>query len=375
MTRDKRIILHLGASKCGTTSLQGFLSEQDEAMRAQGILRPACLRSGYNDAIIGAYMGMPPKVQNYMRLKNLDPSQRDTIQSAIAADLLQEVEASACETVLLTFEGFLPRSEEQIEQLMQLLHQISSDVSAIVALRRHDRWAVSSYNTRLVGQGTATADMLMKDRGDHRQNPQPHGIHYAQALKFWGNAVGQDNLTAFAFEDHDNVLVPYLNAIGFRSETKIGPIRNQGLSAYGQEVIRRVNEWHRDETGPDPVAPETARDRKTLRRALKAILPRGTPKRPSAAQVKEHRAYFAGDLEAMRGTYLSADSQFFEDLTPYPETATHVDVSDDEVMDWVVKADALTKAEFRKSRFSYTDEAENWKTMEMISRGKTMGQA
>ena len=326
--RAPRILLHLGASKCGTTSLQGFLGDHDAALRAQGILRPNIMRVGINDAAAGAFMGMPPQIERFMRWHGLQGVDASHIDAMIEEAFLREIEEDNPHTVLLTFEGFLPRSLRQIEKLMGLLAKVSTDISTITAVRRHDRWAISSYNTRLVGHGTATRNMLLHDSG------QRHGIRYCQQLDAWRQATGASKTKVFAFEDFDDILVPYLEAIGFAAETRAAPVRNKGLSAYSQEVLRRYNEITRDK-GLDVAMFRNTRHR------LKAVLPRGEPMLPSAQDVAAHLGHFEADIDQLRGSYLPETSKFFSDLKPYPETCQAIRVPDSEIGEWVQKAEAL----------------------------------
>lgn len=366
MGQPKKIIMHLGATKCGTTSLQGYLIEYGEALRAQGILRPATMTFGYNDAIAGAYMGMPPAVEKAALAYGEPNIDYDRLCTLIERDLLTEIETSGLHTIILSFEGFLPRTPPQIEKMIRLLRRVTDDIHAVVTVRRHDRWAISSYNTRLVGGGTTTRDMLFKDHKTPQGDPIRHGISYKTHFEYWHRFIPKEKFTVIPFEDHENILTAYLAALGIQGDAPIDVIRNRGLSAYSQEVIRRWNELQKDSR------PRSFENKKP-NRVLKAILPRGRGKMPSALQVQAHLAHFRDDLDFLRGEYIPEHSKFFDELWTYPDTPTEVTVSDDEVMEWVKKANALapqiedgrSNPESQRGIHKPT----NWRSIEIVSRG------
>ena len=162
------------------------MRENNDRLEAQGFLWPKCVRMGYNDAGVGAYIGAAKHVHRYGKH---NPSAAGNVPSHIENALLKEIEESQCQTIVFSWEGLLPRRVEQIEGLMALFHKITPQVSAFAAIRRHDRWAVSSYNTRLVGHGTMIKNMLVKDRGPKGRVGAPHGIRYASAFKNWSDLL------------------------------------------------------------------------------------------------------------------------------------------------------------------------------------------
>lgn len=328
MFKKRRVVLHLGASKCGTTSFQVFLRHHDSQLRARGVLRPRCAMGHINDLALGAYVGILRKLEVYATANNLSPGSLETFETDFERRLLEEVEECDPDTVIFSYEGLLRFNLFQLEKLMELIHKISTEVHAIVVVRRHDRWAVSSYNTRLVAHGTAERDQLVNNSGN------PHGINFAHQLALWETYVPRDRFKVFAYEDHPDILVPCMDAIKFHPAV-VGTVRqNIGISAYGQEVLRKYNEIR----VRDGIASESQTD---IRRGLKAILPTGKPNLPSAADVERHKKAFEADREQLKGNYLPADSRFFDDFTVYPGKRSEIEVSEAEVADWVEKARRL----------------------------------
>lgn len=321
--KPPRILLHLGHSKCGSTTFQEMLVLHREQFSEAGFLIPETSKVNASDKGLAAYVGLGPCLNHYCRKHKLSPEVMANFDSYFKNQLVAEIENSNAHTVVFSHEGLFPRSRESIEKLMGLLGQISQDIHALVVLRRQDRWAMSSYNTRLTGHGTSTRDVL-KNRG------RLHGLKYANKLSTWLEALGPDALTVVAFEDYQDILDPFTEFLGFRPYPFHTQRHNLGMSAYSQEVMRVFNEIQERQGMPASTQGKT-------RRLLRKILPTGKPFRPSAQQIEDYLAYFSEDHEQLKGQYLPSESKFFSEAEPFPEEANIEKVSEEEVFAWLEK--------------------------------------
>jgi hypothetical protein len=325
MRQHRQVFVHLGQSKGGSTSIQSFLLQNESDLQNRSVLNPSAAKVGFNDLGLGAYMGHPKALDEYIRSRELSSDAVDNFDAYFDAQLLQEIDDKNLLKVVFSYEGLLNKSQAQVEKLLRLLRKISDDVRIFTVLRRHDRWAISSYNTRLVIQGTSAKQMLRKDNG------RPHGLHYAKKLRIWLELLGADSLTTVAFEDHADILVPFKRFLGVEEITTAAIRQNLGLSAYGQEVVRMYNEM-RIRQGID------TQDQLEMRRLLKSVLPRGKAMRPSAAEVALHLEHFRGDYEQLSGRFLPPDSKFFADQKAFPPQADSIALTEDELDCWLIKA-------------------------------------
>ncbi|WP_146199965.1 hypothetical protein [Roseicyclus mahoneyensis] len=336
--------------------------EHEAALNAQGIGRVSALRNGYNDNFAGFYMGMPKqwsKIRILPAFQGLDP---DQAQSRLRDIFLAEARVFGHEKMLITFEGLLPRQKHEIDRFMALCHEVTSNVWAVVAIRRQDRWALSSYNTRLVGEVPISENPLESTRQGRLEHPEPAGMHYATCLSHWAKHIPREKLAVLAYEDHPNMLAAYFAAIGFVADTRIEDRRNTGMSAYGQQVLRLAGMRELERGRP-------LGEIKRLQRLLKGIVPRGEGRRPSAAQAAAHLAHFAKDHERLRGDWLPETSKFFEDDAPYPDEATVVQIADDELEEWIAKAEKFGPDRIDRDGGIVTPGTAAWHRLEAISRG------
>ncbi|BBB27300.1 hypothetical protein [Amphritea japonica] len=319
-----RILIHIGHTKCGSTTFQKFLAAHRVQLGKAGFLLPEASKVNVEDQGLSAYAGLDRCLNNYIREHKLSSEDVANFDKYFEKKLIKEIENSDAHTVVFSHEGLFPRSSESIKKLMGLLNNISHDIHAFVVLRRQDRWAVSSYNTRLSAHGTSTRDVFKNNSG------QPHGLMYANKLSLWVGALGAGALTVVAFEDHQDILDPFTEFLGFKPSPFHTQHDNKGMSAYSQEVMRVFNEMRERQGIP-------AIKQRQTRKLLREILPTGPAFRPSAQQAEALLAYFYEDSERLKGRFLSPDSKFFSDAEPFPEEARMEVVSEEEVLSWLEK--------------------------------------
>lgn len=321
--QQPRILMHLGHTKCGSTTFQKFLAEHSVQLGEAGFLLPETSKVNIEDQGLSAYAGLDRCLNNYSREHKLSPEEFSNFDQFFENKLIKEIECSNAHTVVFSHEGLFPRSSEGIKKLMGLLGKVSQDIHAFVVLRRQDRWAVSSFNTRLTAHGTSTRNVLKK-------SGRPHGLMYANKLSAWVDALEPDALTVVAFEDYQDILAPFTEFLGFSPSPFHTQRHNLGMSAYSQEVMRVLNEMRERQGIPASTQLQT-------RKLLRKILPTGLPFRPSARQVEDFLAYFSEDNERLRVQYLPSESMFFSEAEPYPEEANIEKVSEEEVITWLEK--------------------------------------
>ncbi|MCK7597354.1 WcbI family polysaccharide biosynthesis putative acetyltransferase [Microbulbifer sp. CAU 1566] len=121
----RKLILHIGQSKTGTTSFQSFCFKHRKALLAEGTLYPeAGLLYTHHRSLALHYKG----------------EQRD---EALVQQLKQEIAAVDCERVLISCESF---EDLGVSQAQELLNDFSDmDVSIVCTLRNRLEWVQSMY--------------------------------------------------------------------------------------------------------------------------------------------------------------------------------------------------------------------------------------
>jgi len=159
----KRLVLHLGLHKTGTTYVQHHLTGHREALLERGVLMP---RTGFEDVESPTRAGATPGHQGLVRAlhKNApEPWQ----------ELHREVRESGADTVVLTCEnmGFPTQAdrETKIGKLAALLHGFEQ-IDLIAMGRQADRQIEAYYRERLANGLRNTDEGLAGFVADHGVN-------------------------------------------------------------------------------------------------------------------------------------------------------------------------------------------------------------
>lgn len=277
MTR--RIILHIGPAKTGTSSLQEALFAARADLQAQGFEYPAFGRHRFMPKLPGHH-GIPATVR---RLGELPP------------DLLPGLAATDPEkTVILSSEDFALMDETAVARFIELLGP--ARIELVYYARRWDSLLPSTWQ-ELVKHGHSWPYLEFLN-GQVSAPRASHYLNYAVPLDRWAKAVGIENLRIFSY---DNVLAGGDDIVShFASRVlgvplEAGAVRreNPRWSTERVEILRVLNRlaFGRSQAdasirtrlvnAPAPVTEEVAALEKLLR-------PHVTEVRPCAPLVWQH---------------------------------------------------------------------------------------
>ncbi len=177
----KKLILHIGIHKTGTTAIQQFLSANRELLGAQGIFYPQ-LKCEWNNHNPLAWHLMdsryvPPNARYYKRYS----------ASEHWKTLFDAVSNRSYDTVLLSGEDFsLAQDPTRLADLCK-----NFDTRIIVYLRRQDQLIQSVYNQDVKDHAWMCTQTMGQFFSSHRLNDL---IHYDLFLGRWASAFGKENL-------------------------------------------------------------------------------------------------------------------------------------------------------------------------------------
>src|SRR5665213_2989949 len=141
-----KVLVHIGAEKTGTTSIQEFCARNRARLADFGILYPTSLGSP-NHVALTAYSLADRKVDDLRRdLGILNPADVRAFRERLRHDLAKEIHAHpGVHTLLLSNEHLQSRLLRipEVNRLQEFLKQYTDDIKLIVYLRRQDSVAVS----------------------------------------------------------------------------------------------------------------------------------------------------------------------------------------------------------------------------------------
>jgi hypothetical protein len=320
------LLLHIGLSKTGSSSIQRVLADQRPAMRAQGVYLPTS--PGWaNHALL------PAAAVNDLRIlwgyhpgtwEGLTPANRiarfvDEFAAEMAS-LPDDVQR-----VIITAEqiGGVLRQANEVERLAELLAPWFDPVRVVVYLRRQDRHAVSAYSEWLRGG-------VMREPGLPPGGIEKHPEYdYGALLDRWAGVFGDAAMVPRIFARDSlrggDVITDFLALADMKLPVEAeDPHRqsNPSLSLEGQSLLlaagRRMEERMKARGATDVVWRDTPAWRR-LAVALTEAMP-GQGWRPSRAEAMEFMRRFAATNErARRRFFPSQPSLFSDDYEDLPE--------------------------------------------------------
>jgi hypothetical protein len=178
----KRIYLHIGMHKTGTTSLQRLLASVAQQLRTDGALYPVCGRPNRRDDARFGHHLLAWGVLEKRGVNHLDDWH----------DVLNEIRTASEELVILSSEDFEGCNEEQIDQIKTLLK--GNEVHIVVYLRNPVDHMVSAYKQRVkMGKYTRSFRAFVEQ--------YIYLCDYGSLLGRWNKSFGAENVHVCIFDE------------------------------------------------------------------------------------------------------------------------------------------------------------------------------
>ncbi len=231
-----KLILHIGQSKTGTSSLQALLSEERETLWEQGVLYPDVFLGGTALGLL-EHNAFAESLSGIMRYPHLQPE-------AYAENFLKQMKDYSCDTLVLSAESFFgtpqiwaagPPEEffslhsKKIERLKALLP--AKHCHIVLYLRRQDLWLESAIGHIIRYEGLLGQKVYENDE-QVTQFLAPH-LDYLRLVNLW-----QELMQPSAFS-----VVPYERGVLRGEDTAQDFLARTGLDAclkIGETIPRKL---------------------------------------------------------------------------------------------------------------------------------------
>lgn len=308
----KKLFLHIGFNKTGSTSIQKDLALNAGALLAQGILYPfrpaAPYMQGRQHVPLAA--AIPERKVSWLK-----KTKRPTLDRAYEA-LFADLETQAFDTLLLSSESFGGRDMDARKVAWLQERFTDFDIHVVAYIRRQDGYLLSTYQQGIKGGATKPFDFASYQS---RQT-----LKFAARLDLWRDALGAEKVHVRPFEPRlwpeGGLLADFLQTIGAqRTGIVPSPPLNEGLDYRAVELLRQLNIQHSKRRKQNKRAAPPRKASIDLVRNFERFLPAGFTRQKmqlSTEQTEELRAYFRADNEAaLAGTGISVD-EFFPPAPP-----------------------------------------------------------
>nr|WP_319514334.1 hypothetical protein [uncultured Cohaesibacter sp.] len=306
----KRLVLHIGFNKTGSSYLQKCLHQNAPQLLSKGILYPCeqqvkYLQNSQHVPVAAALTGLPV----YWLLKKYSGDFDGVMQP-----LMKHIEESNAQTVVLSSEAFGAIDVTQKEAQKIYDYFSNFDVDVIAYVRRQDDYILSFYQQEIK---TGSVKPFNLDNSiDLKQN------YFSKRVQIWRDVFGSDKVTVRPYDRKfwhgEDLFFDFVNQIGADIVgLERAPSENEGLDFRMVALMRHLN---REINRMNPKAPwaKKQRLRGTILNMLakEKLLPSKTEKMSlSDSQVEKIRQHFRQDNEqTFSGTSISAD-EFFSERT------------------------------------------------------------
>ncbi|KAA1418521.1 hypothetical protein F0U44_08405 [Nocardioides humilatus] len=245
------VVLHLGAGKTGTSSLQYLMAAHRDVLAKHGTLYPQTPGKARHTRL-GLYAKSDEDLVRTAAWRRMGSPEPQRFRRRFRRRLLEEVSHAGARRVLFSDEALLGIDEDAIGRLRDLVRAVGDDVRVVVYLRRQDERLVSRYQQEVKTGRTTTLAEWAPGYGTR--------IHdYHRLLTTWRTALEPTAMVVRRFEPSSflggNLYDDFLDAVGagLSSERLTVPeLRNESLDAEGVELLRLLNLYRVEHEGAEP---------------------------------------------------------------------------------------------------------------------------
>ncbi|MEO1043024.1 MAG: hypothetical protein AAFX52_12110 [Pseudomonadota bacterium] len=218
-----RVILHLGATKTGTTAIQTALHHASDSLAEQGTIYPA-LRRARGDA---SRVNGNGKVFKFMKRQESNTNAR---RSRLRTTLQNVVGESVGHTLLFSAEGLQQTSVDDI-QLLKAEFERYGPLEIVYFVRHVTDHALSQY-------GEYIRRRRLKD--DFSEFAKYYKVSFLDVLRTWSDVCGTGSVKTYVYDPSQDAIANFFKLIG-AEPPKEKTIVHRSLSYEELALMRWLN--------------------------------------------------------------------------------------------------------------------------------------
>lgn len=132
----KKLLLHTGLPKTGTTTIQQYLSDNREALHKQGLLYPS------------------QEINHHKMIEEFNTSDRKyLLDSSFTHDIFRQIKTTTCSAILLSSEDISHKTAFYIAKIRELVlvWELDIEIQLIILIRYQPHWLESAYGQMVKG--------------------------------------------------------------------------------------------------------------------------------------------------------------------------------------------------------------------------------
>lgn len=341
-----KLVLHIGAAKAGSTSLQRHLYDQRQQLQQTGVRVVTSAGQGNARGLPAAFMD-DEKVDDFIAQQGFSSREQ---RAAFNDNTLRrftieanEAQASGCHTLIVSSEHFQSRlhSKTEVRRCAETFAGLFDNIQIVLYLRRQDRAAVSRYSEWLRAGWAVPNPFFELDRLGREAEP-PVFYNYRALVERWSACFGEGSITLRPYgrdvDDRWSIVTDFLSVCGLGdgiSKASSHADTRAGFSMQAQACLVLFNTAMGEE---NRLQPEVKAVREGLLPHIDRDLP-GRPQRPSQEQAKSFMGYFESQNAGLTAWYRMTPAEvswqetnlFDNHFDDYPAVADEPDIGAAEV--------------------------------------------
>ena len=190
----KKLYLHIGTEKTGTTLLQEWLYDNKKILSKNGIYLSNQLEEPNNILLPTYFQGHLDDWTMRNRISN--KQEKETFFDGFLSRVTDEIITAKTnhDTFIITSEHFHSRLQliEEIQNLYVFLKSLFDKIYIICYFREQFDTAVSLYSTCLKGDEVKDIDSFLNS-GDKKATPENYYFNYLKIADNWASVFGSKN--------------------------------------------------------------------------------------------------------------------------------------------------------------------------------------
>ncbi len=217
---QRRLILHIGTHKTGSTSFQNSLISNVDKLADQDVhvVREFRYREGKKgkartaNAAICAHLFVRPELQTGARQRRTVPDMNPRAKARRRKKLAYRLRDNAAKTVLISAEAFcFLRTKEEWQNIREFAEMTNRRLEAIIVFRNNSDWRVSWENQLRYGLN------LLDTSHDLPSELRLDGSWYfdKEAIRSFWSPI---KLSELIYEDHPNIVEAIYQSFGVQTD-------------------------------------------------------------------------------------------------------------------------------------------------------------
>lgn len=192
----KKVLLHAGGDKTGSTSIQSFMDQNRDSLSDHGYLyAPELLHT----KLTAHFAADPIKIDYYQVRAHITDFDELRHQAAVyVANLFDLIHQGNHHTLIISYEGLDALNENELTKLREYLLNFSNNIEILYYIRPRLSYAVSAISER-----------VKHGRPSWIQHP-PITL-YQNKLKRFADVFGRDSLTVAVYDPDRNAISDYMD--------------------------------------------------------------------------------------------------------------------------------------------------------------------